>query len=153
MEQVEIEIVLEGIGYGERWPHILINVNNKTYFDGIVKGKEIVNFTAEIEEEFTNNSLEIIYDNHHYTDSITDDNGTVIKGKWITVDQIKLEGIDLGNLIYEKSKIYITEDWYTEQENKDEFPPIRYFETEISWNSKYVLEFNSPIYIWLLENL
>jgi hypothetical protein len=137
LEQIKIDVVLNGVGYDDRWPHVIINVNEDTHFEGILKGEQAINFKVDIEDN-SSNCLDIIFDNHHMSDTVIDDVGAVIKGKWIIIENIKFEGIDL--------------EWYYKQD-REKWPLKRRFETELSWNSKYTINFDSPLYIWLLENL
>ncbi len=50
MEQIKIDVVLNGVGYDDRWPHVIINVNEDTHFEGILKGEQAINFKVDIED-------------------------------------------------------------------------------------------------------
>ena len=151
MEQIKIDVVLNGVGYDDRWPHVFINVNEDTHFEGILKGEQAINFKVDIEDN-SSNCLDIIFDNHHMSDTVIDDVGAVIKGKWIIIENIKFEGIDLEHLLFDNGLITVNDEWYNKQD-REKWPLKRRFETELSWNSKYTINFDSPLYIWLLENL
>ena len=151
MEQIKIDVVLNGVGYDDRWPHVIINVNEDTHFEGILKGEQAINFKVDIEDN-SSNCLDIIFDNHHMSDTVIDDVGAVIKGKWIIIENIKFEGIDLEHLLFDNGIITVYDEWYNKQD-REKWPLKRRFETELSWNCKYTINFDSPLYIWLLENL
>ena len=63
-----------------------------------------------------------------------------------------VDGINLEHIPYMHSYQDIYEPWYLEQD-REEFPNPRKEDMQISWNGRWTLEFTSPFYIWLLENL
>jgi hypothetical protein len=74
----------------------------------------------------------------------------------LTIDSIEVDEIDIGSLLWTNSKYYpkYPQDYIDAQNklgNKLE-PELKEF-VDLGWNGRWVLPFQSPFYIWLLENL
>jgi hypothetical protein len=92
-------------------------------------------------------TLKIRLENKTTADTITE-NGAVIKDMLLNVDDITIDDISLGNLLW--SAEYILD---RPQEYKGK--TIDHLDScvNLGWNGTYVLKFTSPFYIWLLEKL
>ena len=92
-------------------------------------------------------TLKIRLENKTTADTITE-NGAVIKDMLLNVDDITIDDISLGNLLW--SAEYILD---RPQEYKGK--TIDHLDScvNLGWNGTYVLRFTSPFYIWLLEKL
>lgn len=116
---------------------------------------EYIEFEAELEEGDRN--LEIEFLNKGFGDTVTDEKGEIISDMLLNIDSIEIDDIDLGTLKW------------TLSDYKPQYPN-RYVQTvvkdtgkkpdesvkscvNLGWNGKWSLPFQSPFYIWLLENL
>ena len=107
--------------------------------------QQIVNFErAVLEGEHT---LKIRLENKTDTDTITE-NGAVIKDMLLNIDDITIDDISLGNLLWSAEYILDKKQSFKGQE-------IDHLDgcVNLGWNGTYVLRFTSPFYVWLLEKL
>jgi hypothetical protein len=67
----------------------------------------------------------------------------IIHDVLLNIDSILIDDIELDRLIWTKS-VYYPEDKYA--------PKLVENCVNLGWNGQWVLEFSSPVYLWLLEN-
>lgn len=83
------------------------------------------------------------------------ENGNIIKDQILFIKSITIDEIDIGGLIYE-GKYYpeYPEPWASEQRSAGkDLPEYIKNVTSMGHNGRWELEFTSPFYMWLLENL
>ena len=71
------------------------------------------------------------------------------------INKVNVDSIDLQRVLY-KSKFYpeYPEPWITEQRNNGHnWPDYHYSWLNLGWNGVWMLEYKTPIYTWLLENV
>ena len=75
-------------------------------------------------------------------------NGEVVDDMLLNIDDITIDDISLGNLLWSAEYILDEKQIYQGQE-------IDHLDgcVNLGWNGTYVLKFSSPFYIWLLEKL
>ena len=75
-------------------------------------------------------------------------NGEVIDDMLLNIDDITIDDISLGNLLWSAEYIPDKKQTYKGQE-------IDHLDgcVNLGWNGTYTLKFTSPFYIWLLEKL
>ena len=110
-------------------------------------------FDVSLDDD-SNNKLVIDYYNRDYKKDVVLDRHCYdpIKSTNLVVNSINIDGIELGMIPYYTSYIDVYESWYLDQD-REEFPNPRREDMQISWNSRWTMEFSSPVYIWLLENM
>lgn len=148
MEQVNFKINLNGTPCGDRWPACRVLVNDDVKFDGEIQGKTLVEFNVDIEDDSENKLVIDYYNKDYRLDVILDDDGNVVKGKTIDILDIHLEDIDLDQIPFNNNIVEVYEQAYPQ-----DLPRTRKNDMELSWNSTWTMEFSSPVYIWLLENI
>ena len=76
------------------------------------------------------------------------ENGEVVRDMLLNIDDITIDDISLGNLLWSAEYILDKKRIYKGQE-------IDHLDgcVNLGWNGTYVLKFTSPFYIWLLEKL
>jgi hypothetical protein len=83
------------------------------------------------------------------------ENGQIIKDQLLHIKSIEIDEIDIGALVYEG--VYTPEypePWATQQKQAGKDLPESFKNvTTIGHNGRWVLSFESPFYMWLLENL
>ena len=149
MEQINFKIKLHGHDCNDRWPACKILLNDDVMFDGEIQGETLVEFDASVVDDSENNKLVIDYYNKDYRlDVILDADGNVVKGKTINILDIYVEDIDLNQIPFNNNTVEVYEQAYPQ-----DLPRTRKNDMELSWNSTWTMEFSSPVYIWLLENI
>jgi hypothetical protein len=75
-------------------------------------------------------------------------NGEVVDDMLLNIDDIMIDDISLGNLLWSAEYILDEKQMYQGKE-------IDHLDgcVNLGWNGTYVLKFTSPFYIWLLEKL
>jgi len=159
METERLKIKLEL--YATMWdkpPHAEILINDTSYYNDDITGSEdnpnIIEFEHEFEE---NKSYELIINRSgkNKTQTIIDDKGNILKDQLLHIKSIEIDEIDIGGLVYEG--VYTPEypePWATQQREsgqdlKDSFKNV----TQLGFNGTWSFRFESPFYMWLLENL
>ena len=122
--------------------------------DQLIKHDVLTVNSGEIETiEFTSvvtdgaNSLKIRLENKESSDTIVD-NDVIIKDMVIDITDIKIDEIPIGSLLWNAEYLLDEPHDYHGQ-------TVTRLENcvTLGWNGTYVLNFTSPFYIWLLENL
>ena len=149
MENINFKIKLHGHDCNDRWPACKISLNNDVMFNGEIQDETLVEFDASVVDDSVDNKLVIDYYNKDFRlDVVLDANGNIIKNKTIDILDICVEDIDLNQIPYNKNTVEVYEEAYPQ-----DLPRTRKNDMELSWNSTWTLEFSSPVYIWLLENI
>ena len=149
MENINFKIKLHGHDCNDRWPACKILLNDDVMFDGEIQDETLVEFDASVVDDSVDNKLVIDYYNKDFRlDVVLDANGNIIKNKTIDILDICVEDIDLNQIPFDKNTVEVYEKEYPQ-----DLPRTRKNDMELSWNSTWTLEFSSPVYIWLLENI
>jgi len=156
-EKLEFKLEL----YATMWdkpPHVEILIDDKLYFAGNIIGTgkkpDTVVFECELEEDNQHNLL-IKRSGKDKNQTVINDNGDILKDQLLHIKGIEIDEINLGGLVYEGvyTPIY-PEPWATQQREsgqdlKDSFKNV----TKMGFNGEWNFKFESPFYMWLLENL
>jgi hypothetical protein len=111
----------------------IISASNEEFF---------VEFDAEVVEGPT--SLKIRLENKEWTDTVQNEEKTeILKDMLLNIKSVEIDEIDLANMIYTK----------TEFVGDDADRPVLDKCVDLGWNGTWSLPFESPFYIWLLENI
>ena len=149
MENINFKIKLHGHDCNDRWPACKISLNNDVMFNGEIQDETLVEFDASVVDDSVDNKLVIDYYNKDFRlDVVLDANGNIIKNKTIDILDICVEDIDLNQIPYDKNTVEVYEEAYPQ-----DLPRTRKNDMELSWNSTWTMEFSSPVYVWLLENI
>ena len=92
-------------------------------------------------------TLKIRLENKTNADTVIKD-GEVINDMILNIDDIIIDDISLGNLLWSAEYILDKKQQYKDQE-------IDHLDgcVNLGWNGTYVLKFTSQFYVWLLEKL
>jgi hypothetical protein len=109
------------------------------------EAEQIVNFERRISEGA--HELKIRLENKTSADTIIE-NGNVVKDMLLNIDDITIDDISLGNLLWSAEYVLDKPQIYKGQ-------TIDHLDgcVNLGWNGTYILKFTSPFYIWLLEKL
>lgn len=142
METLNFKIGLSGTFF-KNVPAYSILLNGVKQASGKVSAStEIVEFTVDLLEDCTQ-LLEVRYDNKTNADTITDANESIIKDTLLNIDSVELDDIELGILKWSHSTFV----------GDDTNRPILTNCVNLGWNGSWQLKFETPFYLWLLENM
>jgi len=147
--------------YATMWdkpPHAEILISDKSHFTGDITGTEdkpdVVEFEHELEE---GKEYKVIINRSgkRKNQTVINENGDVLKDQLLHIKNIEIDEIDIGALVYEG--VYTPEypePWATQQrEVGTELPESFKNVTSMGHDGTWVFKFESPFYMWLLENL
>jgi len=147
--------------YATMWdkpPHAEILINDQSVFKKDITGTEdkpdLIEFEYELEEEKSYNLL-IKRSGKTKNQTIINEKGDILKDQLLHIKSIEIDEIDIGTLVYEG--VYTPqypEPWATQQREKgnelrESFKSV----TKMGHNGEWRFSFESPFYMWLLENL
>ncbi len=147
--------------YATMWdkpPHAEILINDQIHFDGDIAGTEsnpdLIEFDQELEEG-KDYSLIINRSGKRRKQTVINDKGDILKDQLLHIKSIEIDEIDIGALMYEG--VYTPqypEPWASQQREKgnelrESFKSV----TKMGHNGEWRFSFESPFYMWLLENL
>lgn len=145
LEKLKFVIGLSGT-YWDKIPSYSI------WIDDTLIRKDYVAYDSDVVEliEFNYNCkidsdhvLKIRLENKHYTDTVLDENNIIVRDMLLNIDSISIDDIELDFLKWSISD-------YTP--DSKEFPKLNNC-VNLGWNGSYIIQFKSPFYLWLLENM
>ena len=146
--------------YATMWdkpPVANIKINEKSYFNKEITSTEDKPTIIEFEHEFEENkSYNFIIDRLGKDKNQTIvENEKIIKDQLLHIKSIEIDEIDIGALVYEGVyKPNYPEPWATQQAKAgNKLPETFKNVNRIGHNGTWTFTFESPFYMWLLENL
>ena len=145
-ENLNFKISLTGT-FWDRHPQFSVWLDNHVVIQSEIasSAEQIVNFERRVDEG--QHELKIRLENKTVNDTVIE-NGEVVKDMLLNIDDITIDDISLGNLLWSAEYILDEKQMYQGQE-------IDHLDgcINLGWNGTYVLKFSCPFYIWLLEKL
>lgn len=147
--------------YGEYcngYPKAKVSVDSKVYFDDYVvnqpnsKKPKILKFEHQCAEGSHELKIEL-YDKN-YKDHNIIENGKLTHTQLLIIDNVNIDCVDIGGMLYhgvyhpEYSKSYKKQ--HKDQYGKDPDESLNVY--HMGWNGAWILKFDSPFYMWMLEN-
>ena len=147
--------------YATMWdkpPHAEILINDQSVSKKDITGTEdkpdLIEFEYELEEEKQYNLI-IKRSGKSNSQTVINEKGDILKDQLLNIKRIEIDEIDIGALVYEG--VYTPkypEPWATQQreagvELRESFKNV----TQMGHNGEWRFTFESPFYMWLLENL
>jgi hypothetical protein len=148
VEKLHFKIGLSGTYWGKK-PQYSILINDATVVASTqvsVARDEV--FFVEFDHDVVEGPTKLIvrFENKESTDTLKDDETredyTIVDDMLLNIESIEIDEIDLGNLLYTAKFI-----------GDDPARPVLDKCKHMGWNGAWTLEFASPFYIWLLENI
>ena len=143
--------------YWDKKPIANISINNHSHYIQEITGTEKEPTIIEFEHELIEGekySLIIERSGKDIRQTVIED-GKITKDQLLHVKSIEIDEIDIGALVYEG--VYTPdypEPWATQQRQAGSALPESFKNvTTIGHNGRWELGFESPFYMWLLENL
>ena len=106
-----------------------------------------VSFSKKIEE--TSHQLKIRLENKGSRDTEILEDGSIGRDMLLNVENIVIDDIDIGNLKWTISKYVTDKPVEVDGETTSELESC----INLGWNGSYIIDFECPYYLWLLENL
>ena len=138
-------------------PKCEIMINNEIKWSDEISGTEddptVIEFTHNCEE---NQKYDLVLNRQGKTTRQTIVEGDkIVKDQLLHIKNITIDEIDIGGLKYEGVyKPEYPEPWATTQRNNGvELPETLKSSVILGHNGTWTLTFESPFYMWLLENL
>lgn len=141
-ESIDILITLSS-SFWKDPPRAKVYLNKDLIFDDKISQKTDVKWVGNLSEGKHKLTIELLDKDKYQT--IIEDN-KIVKDQLLNIDAILFDEIDIGNLRYTLSN------YYPNKEYKDT-PLLVKSCINLGWNGRWELEFTTPIYIWLLENI
>jgi hypothetical protein len=123
-----------------------VKLNNHTKFKKILStDTEIIEFDFDDSVE-CNQILEIVMSGKRPEHTVLDDTGSIVKDRLIEINSVSLDEINLGQIFLDKTT-------YTHDFNGSADKIQDQFFGTMGCNGVLRLEFTTPVYLWLLENM
>lgn len=143
--------------YWDKKPIVEIRINEDSKFRAEIDGTENSPTVIEFEHELVEGEkcdLQIVRSNKDNSQTFLED-GKIIKDQLLNIKSIEIDEIDIGALVYEG--VYTPdypEPWATDTRKAGtELAESMRNVTCMGHNGVWSLQFQSPFYMWLLENL
>jgi hypothetical protein len=144
-ETLHFKIGLAGTYWAKR-PIYSVLINDAVYFTKEVDVASEETFYVEFDAEVAEGpcTLKIRLENKDWTDTIQNEDKTaIVKDMLLNIRSVEIDDINLGNLVYTKTQFV----------GDDPERPVLDRCQDLGWNGAWILAFESPFYIWLLENI
>ena len=145
-ENLQFKISLTGT-YWDKKPQFSVWLDDHVVVQSEIasKSEQIINFERRVTEG--SHQLKIRLENKTDTDTVIE-NDEVVKDMLLNINDITVDDISLGNLLWSAEYILDKPQIYKGQ-------TIDHLDgcVNLGWNGTYILKFSSPFYIWLLEKL
>ena len=143
MEELNLKIKLSS-NATDICPVVRILLDDKEYFSGPVFGEETVEFDAEIDDDFT---INVEFAGNDPRKLILDSDGMPTNSVTITISELSIEGVNITEIAYDKSTFTIdSHEKYIEEYTINQC-------LDFGHKGMWTLPIESPVYIWILENL
>ena len=143
-EPIDIEIQLSST-FWDKPPKSKIFIDDSLIFDSEVKVPEVVKWSGSLAEG--THKIKIILENKDKYQTVVKDD-KIVKDQLLNIDAVLFDDIEIGNLCHTLSKYYPNKSVYGETS-----PLLVKNCVNLGYNGVWELEFNTPVYIWLLENM
>jgi hypothetical protein len=145
-EKLNFVVTLSGT-FWDRRPQFSIWLDDHVVTQSEIASTAQQSITFEHTVDNGDHALKIRLENKISDDTVIE-NGEVVKDMLLNIDDIIIDDISLGNLLWSAEYILDKPQTYKGQE-------IDHLDgcVNLGWNGTYVLKFSSPFYLWLLEKL
>jgi len=140
-ESLSFEVSLRSTHW-RKIPHFKIFVNDTLIKEDSCDKSTSLKFNYAVEDGVNHLKIQLI--NKEDTDCVQNKDKTeILKDMLLHIDSISIDNVNLDHVIHTCSQFV----------PQDPSRPVLKECVDLGWNGTYVLEFTSPFYIWLLENM
>lgn len=137
-ENLNFKITLSGT-YWDKKPEYDILLNDVVMSHDFAGENNTVEFTTDLEED-AKHTLCVRLLNKQDSDTIQNEDKTeIVKDMLLNIEDVSIDDISIGPIKWTHSKYVANGETYKNCVN-------------LGWNGDWILEFESPFYLWLLEN-
>lgn len=119
---------------------------NKNLIKSFVLTEEVQNFYYEFDNSPSSHCLEIEINGKLPDHTVLNKHGEIVKDAVAEIFDLKLSGIDVGDVFYHKSV-------YFHNYNGSAKPTVNQFYKTAGCNGIINFNFCTPVYLWLYENI
>lgn len=152
MEKLKFRLTLSGT-YTSKAPDYTILLGGIPILIGTVSVPSGERFVYEFERELEDTAsykLEVrLRNKDNRTDTVVDEQGNIVSDLLLNVEDVEIDGISLGNLLHTKSLFHLDQPQTINESTVTELKNC----VNLGFNGSWSLEFTTPFYLWLLENL
>jgi len=146
IEALKFRIGLSGT-YWDKKPKFSILIGDTLYVQGAIelpaKETQYVEFSAELADDSAY-CLKIRLENKTESDTLqSEDKSEILQDMLLNIESIEIDDIDVGIIKWTASKFV----------GDDPARPVLEACVNLGWNGSYMIEFKTPYYLWLLENM
>jgi hypothetical protein len=144
-ETLHFRIGLAGT-YWDKKPKYSILINDQAVKSGTVNANSQETFFEEFDADVKEGActLKVRLENKEDSDTVENEDKTaIIQDMLLHIRSVEIDEIDLGNLVYTKT-LFVADD-----PNRPTLDKCQ----DLGWNGAWTMTFESPFYIWLLENI
>lgn len=144
-ESLKFDITLSGMYWDKKPQYSIWLDENPVVQTELNELAQTFSFERTIDEG--SHELKIRLENKTDSDTVVV-NGDVVKDMLLNIDDISIDDISLGNLLW-------SAEYLLDKPQVYQGKTITHLDScvNLGWNGTYVLKFTSPFYIWLLEKL
>ena len=103
-------------------------------------------FTYEFDDSPANHRFEIVLSNKRAEQTKVDQHGQITEDVFAEIYEVKISGIDLGQVFYGQSLYFHDNNGYSK-------PVTGQFFRQLGCNGTVRFDFFTPAYVWLMENI
>lgn len=122
-----------------------VRLNNQTIFN-VDHVAGLTEFKHSLSDADAEHCLEFVMKNKTDKDTVIDSEGNIVKDACLTISNLAFDGIELKQLFVDKA-VYSHNFNGTQAETQDKFYGA------MGCNGTVKLNFATPMYLWLLENM
>lgn len=149
-ETLKFKVGVSGT-YWDKKPHYTVWVDDTKIADKTISGHsnevEYTEFDVEIAEG--PHEFKIRLENKSDRDVEKDGHGNIVNDMLLNIESIAVDDIDLGQLKWSLSEFHADHEKIVNGEDMTTLKQC----VNLGWNGAYIIKFDSPFYLWLLENL
>ena len=143
--QVEFSVTVSGT-YWDKRPQFSLWIDDKVVTQSeVTEEKTVVKFIRDLADG--DHQLKIRLENKTPTDTLVE-NGAITKDMLLNIDDITIDNVSLGNLMWDSEYLLDHPQVYNNKEITRLDRCIN-----LGWNGTYIMKFSTPFYLWLLEKL
>lgn len=145
-ETVKLKITLSADMW-EKHPQFSIWFDSHCLLQSELPDTDLHEFTFEREIEEGEHAIKIRLENKNKYDTVLE-NGEIVKDIVLNVNDITIDDVSLGNLLW-------SAEYHLDQEQEYQGKTVDHIDNcvNLGFNGSYVLKFTSPFYMWLLEKI
>ena len=149
-DKLNFDLTLSGT-YWKTVPEYSIWIDDEEIERKVIDTPSTELFTVSFQRSLEDgpHKLKIRFENKGGGDTEILENGSIGRDMMLNIESIVIDDIDIGNLKWTLSKYVVDTPVEVDGGMTDTLDNC----INLGWNGAYIIEFDCPYYLWLLENL